>query len=336
MRAMERVTKQDLVAQIVAAGCARPSNDLLRRLAREGLLQRPRQRHPGRTRGSVTEYPSQAVRQAVGVLRLHTEVHRFVNLRFWAFWEGLWVESRILRQTLARWLGSFLASTSKTEDPFELAEKLAFGPHTEDIGGKFGIRNPEDVKSGVFALFLGSMGGDPDWDFQPLQETTHQVEDTKTPTELTRHMLNLKELTEPVGDFGALVEEIPEPQQILGDLAQTDLGNPGRWNDAIMTVPLTELTAARDTARTLGEDFVFIADTAEQFGLGVFPASVTRGLRAPQGRSAAAIRHRVRTIGLALAINRLDQQQTVKQSLGAFTQAAQEMKDALAAATADT
>ena len=332
---MRRVIKQDLVARVVAAGCERPSDDLLRRLAREGLLQRPRQRHPGRRRGSVTEYPAHAVDQAIGVLRLHSEVHRFENLRFWSFWDGFWVESRTLRQTLSRWMKSAIALTPRSDDLFELAEQMAFS--TSKRGA---AKGPEDgepsAQSAVFAISYGAMGGDPGWNYQPLQETTHHMEETETPTELAEGLLQLPQLTEPIGSFGQILDQPPHPKDALSLIAGTGLGNPGWWNDAIRTVPLTELAAARDTARTLVENFVLIADTIEQAGLGEFPAAATSHLRAPRGRGAAAIRHRVQMIGSALAFNRLPDQVTLTEILETISQTALGMRDALAAATADT
>jgi len=333
---MVMVRKQDLIAEVVAAGCDPPSDDLLKRLAREGLLQRPRQRHPGRQRGSVSEYPAHAVEQAIGVLRLHSEVHRFDNLRFWTFWEELWVESRILRRTLSRWLKSSIPSLTRTEDPMGLGELMAFS--TSDQGAAKGPEDGEQsAQSAVFAISYGAMGGDPGWDYQSIQETTHHMEDDdETPAKLAGDLLRLSDLTEPIGPYGQILDQAPHPREALSLIAETNLGNPGWWNQAIRAVPLTELAGARDTARILVEDFVLIADTIEQAGLGEFPAALTDNLRAPRGRGTAAIRHRVQMIGSALAINRLPDHVTLTEILEEISQAALGMRDASAAATADT
>lgn len=322
---MGTVQKQDLISQVVASGCDPPSDDLLKRLAREGLLQRPKQRHPGRQRGSVSDYPAKAVAQAIGVLRLHSEVHRFDNLRFWAFWEGMWVESRILRRTLSNWMKSVLPSLPRDVDPYVLAEDLAFSYPGDQLAKRLPFKRTEDSQSAMFAIIYGAMGGDPGWDYQSPQETTRESLDQFEPPDLAERLLKFDQLTQPIGSFGRFVDEAPHPSEPLQLMADTGLGNPGWWNRAIREVPIAELKAARDTARILSEDFVDIARFTSEADLGTFPRLLIRGLRGPNGRGAAAIRHRVKMIGFGMVVNRMHQQE-VSENLDAMRDAAQTMR----------
>lgn len=313
--------KQDLLGQIKTAGLERPSDDLLARLAREGLLPRPRQRHPGRVRGSIAEYPERAVPQAIGVLRLHVEVHRFDNLRFWAFWEGLWVESRVLRRTLSKWIKSATPTVDRpVGDPFDLAESLAFETEsTTPIPGLTPTQE-QDVRSTAFATLLGAMGGDPGWESTSVQVTTREDLD-KTPTELINETLRPEALMADVGEFGPLVDEAPDLRTLFASMASTGFAMPGWWAESIRTIPLGQLHGARDTARVLSDVATFADALALHLPSITIPSSFVKPLRGPSGRDAGAIRHKAKLLGMGLMLNQLPSQEVVTENLQAFENA---------------
>lgn len=99
----ETVTEAVLVEAARCAGFT-VSRSQLKRLRREGLVQGAAQYHPVGRRGSETRYPAAAVDQLMGVLRIRRRRRPFDAVRFLAWEEGLWVDHRDLRATLARWV----------------------------------------------------------------------------------------------------------------------------------------------------------------------------------------------------------------------------------------
>lgn len=330
---MRWVPKQTVVEAVVAAGCPPPSDDQLDRLARGGLLQRPRQRYPVGVRGSLTEYPHAAVDQAVGVFALHMDVHRLDNLRFWAFWEGLWVESRQIRKTLAGQVHSGHRSGRGQRDPFDDAERLVYRHGDSDAwSNRLGHKSGVDAQSAAFTLLLAVLNGGPAWDYEPQPETTSGYVEELGPTELVEKTLRLGELAVPIGTHGALVDEPPHPGAPLAQIAETGLGDPRTWVTAIRTVPIVELNSARDTARALVEDLTSIAELASLAGIGRFPARLIREVRGPQGRGASAIRHCAAMIEMGLVVNRLEPRSVVQGNIEAIRFNAARMRDDYAAA----
>jgi hypothetical protein len=95
----EPLTPPELLAA-VNVGSARPlTASALKRLVREGLLERPVQEHPRGQRGSTSYYPVGTLRQLRAVLRLREQERRFHQLRVQVWWEGLWVDPQALRDS---------------------------------------------------------------------------------------------------------------------------------------------------------------------------------------------------------------------------------------------
>lgn len=250
------------------------------------------------------------------------------SLRFWAFWEGLWIDSRQLKRTLNRYLRSTLPAVRHSEDPVDHVEALAFSPLVADLAPKFGFRRTDHAQSAIFALLLGALGGDPGWDFEPIPETTRVLENEPTPRRLAERMLGLTSLTEPIGEFGSIVDSPPDPRHVLSQIAETGLGDPTLWPRMIRNTQMVDLRRGTDTARVLVEDLALWADAARQVGLNL-PSTLTRITTAPPNRGASAIRARVRMIPIGIAINRLPFANTVEANLAAIREAASSIRQAM-------
>jgi hypothetical protein len=167
----EPLTAAQLLAAL-NAGRARPlTPSALKRLGREGLVQRPVQTHPRGQRGSASHYPIGTLTQLRGVLQLRERERRFPQLRVQVWWEGLWVEPQALRDSFRSLLDPASADARRLlagfSDAVEAAPTLA-RDMTAGGGGGLLLRrlggDEQDLVSVVTLLLQLCVGEEPIWE----------------------------------------------------------------------------------------------------------------------------------------------------------------------------
>ena len=109
------VTVQDLQAAAASRGI-QISRDELKTLRHEGLMPDAFQKHVVGKRGSETHYPEWALRQLTDLIDLRSRRRQrpYTIVRFIAWEEGLWVEHKILRTTIAELVRHSVAPLQRT------------------------------------------------------------------------------------------------------------------------------------------------------------------------------------------------------------------------------
>jgi hypothetical protein len=253
-----RISQDQLLQAVIKAGLDPASSDGLKRLRRAGLLQPGVQEHHPDRRGSETFYPQEAAAQLVGVLRLKAEVRAFDQLRFWAWWEGLWVDPRQLRNTLMHWVATetrpLRDHLGSHGDPDEAADAVAraFGIRNRSGPGWLQRRvGPAMTGSALYLLIQLMAGGQPDWNGIPFDDPSQIPSIGDGPDALLYRAIGFPSLATPISnDIGPLVEHPPPVDELFDQLQETNLLDMYSWLQAVRTASLQELERARQLART--------------------------------------------------------------------------------------
>ncbi|MBN2113688.1 MAG: hypothetical protein JW785_06125 [Acidimicrobiia bacterium] len=334
------ITKEELLDTVRAAGFDPPAQPQLDRLTRAGLLQRPSQHHPSGRRGSQTRYSAEAATQLAGVLRLRQQVRSLDQLRFWAWWDGLWVNPHSLHNTLIRWAAAAVRSFEKEVRPYDdpldavdaIHQKVARAGHDGPrwLRHRVGIGDTPDA---VDLLLLVAAGGQPDWQPQQLADIDPRAEREATPEETLTKAFALDKLAQPPSPGspipGPLVPEPPTAQELTATLQEAGLASPGNWLRAVRSASIPELSQARPIARAIVEDLPLVAlaagryaqDPADPWGLGPFRASRRRNRR--------ALEHTAATVGQAILLRRTLPSTQLNDFVEAVTSSAAEIRETL-------
>lgn len=243
----------------------------LRRFHREGLLPRPIQVHRQGEPGSLSIYPPGALDQLTAVieLRAQTKTRPFEQLRFEAWWAGLWVEPSLLRSSLEGLLDERTAWIRESRQRYETVEDAVEAMLTQPLRDtrspivrlmRRRVRGDENLRSALYALLVLVLGGDPIWE-TPDVEPDGGPE--PHPIELVGQLMGLDRAA--AQGLAGLVPSLDRSGLVTAlvryrDSGLLDLVHPSRL---IHEATDQQLDAARDRARNLLASLLPFAESME-------------------------------------------------------------------------